>query len=93
MACRIGITTDLASRKAHWESVHPTLRDWQIMAEPTNRANAQALGGCPRITFYKKANPSKLEPNSRANRFFGKQKQILLKNTPVLTKFGVGCPF
>lgn len=43
MACRIGITTDLASRKAHWESVHPTLRDWQIMAGPTNRANAQAL--------------------------------------------------
>ena len=43
--------------------------------------------------LLQKANPSKLEPNSRANRFFGKQKQILLKNTPVLTKYSVGCPF
>lgn len=42
MACRIGITTDPHTRKAHWQSVHPSLRDWQILAGPTSRENAQA---------------------------------------------------
>lgn len=43
MACRIGITTDLNARKAYWESVHPTLKDWQVLAGPTTRSEAQAL--------------------------------------------------
>ena len=54
---------------------------------------AERLRSLSENYLLQKANPSKLEPNSRANRFFGKQKQILLKNTPVLTKYSVGCPF
>jgi hypothetical protein len=42
--------------------------------------------------LLQKANLSKFEPDSQAGKFFRKQEEILLKNTPVLTKFGVGCP-
>ena len=31
MACRVGMTTDLDERRAHWASQHPTMRNWQIL--------------------------------------------------------------
>ena len=34
MACRIGITTDLESRKEYWESIYKNLRNWQVLAGP-----------------------------------------------------------
>jgi hypothetical protein len=43
MQCRIGITTNLASRKSYWESVCRNLRDWQVIAGPlATKAAAQA---------------------------------------------------
>jgi len=42
MPCRIGMTTDPEARKKHWESVYPTLKDWQILAGPyASKDNAQ----------------------------------------------------
>ncbi len=43
MGCRVGITTDLYARKAHWESVYAEVTDWQVLAGPFNtKAEAQA---------------------------------------------------
>jgi hypothetical protein len=42
MGCRIGITTDLETRKAHWEGKYKNFRDWHIMAGPyTDKSIAQ----------------------------------------------------
>ena len=41
MACRIGITTDPASRKRYWEREHPTLSNWQILRTFSNKMDAQ----------------------------------------------------
>lgn len=42
MGCRIGITTDLATRKAHWELVYRGMQNWQVLAGPLSKAQAQA---------------------------------------------------
>lgn len=70
MACRIGITTDLAARKAYWQSQHPTMKDWQILAGPTTRAVAQATetqlaaqNGC-------KASPGGNEPDNGSSQWY-----------------------
>ena len=41
MACRIGITTNPGERKRHWESEHPTLRNWEILARHPSKSAAQ----------------------------------------------------
>ena len=41
MACRAGITTDLVSRKKHWESVYPSLSNWRTRGPFVSRAQAQ----------------------------------------------------
>ena len=41
MACRIGITTNEAERKQHWEREHPTLRDWRIVGHHNSKLAAQ----------------------------------------------------
>jgi hypothetical protein len=44
MACRIGITTDLQSRKAYWKRQHPTLKNWKVItSKPLRREKAQAI--------------------------------------------------
>ena len=43
MACRVGITTDLKTRKAHWETACKNLRNWQKSKAPFNtKEEAQA---------------------------------------------------
>jgi hypothetical protein len=43
MGCRIGITTDLETRKRHWKSVYKGFRDWRVVAGPfKTREEAQA---------------------------------------------------
>lgn len=43
MTCRIGITTDIETRKAYWAGKCSNFRAWQIMAGPFNtKAEAQA---------------------------------------------------
>lgn len=44
MGCRIGITTDLDERKKYWKTIHPTLRDWQVLEGPiSTKDEAQRL--------------------------------------------------
>ncbi len=43
MGCRIGITTDLTSREAYWQTIYKNLRDWQVLAGPYDeKKDAQA---------------------------------------------------
>lgn len=43
MPCRIGITTNVESRRLYWKSACPSLSDWQILAGPlATKAQAQA---------------------------------------------------
>lgn len=43
MACRVGITTNLASRKSYWKRKFPkTLRNWQVVATFHSKSHAQA---------------------------------------------------
>ena len=43
MACRVGITTDIETRKAYWVSKCRNFRDWQTMKTTyDNKADAQA---------------------------------------------------
>ena len=41
MGCRIGITTDLEQRKKDWESKYEGFSDWQKLAGPLSRKEAQ----------------------------------------------------
>ena len=41
MACRVGMTTDLAERKRYWQSIYPTLRDWGSEG-PYTKSRAQS---------------------------------------------------
>jgi hypothetical protein len=41
MACRVGITTDPAARKAYWESQHPNLSGWTILGWYPTKQQAQ----------------------------------------------------
>lgn len=43
MACRVGMTTDPITRKAYWSSIHPTLRNWNIVAEYDSKSKAQVF--------------------------------------------------
>ena len=43
MACRIGITTDGAKTKAHWQLKHPTVK-WKILGTLNSRTDAQIRG-------------------------------------------------
>lgn len=70
MTNRIGITTDLQARLAHWSSRHATLKDWQILAGPTTRVEAQTLetqlakeNGC-------EAHPGGDEPDDGSNQWY-----------------------
>ena len=43
MTCRIGMTTDLIARRAHWESQYPSsFRNWQVLEEHYTKSTAQA---------------------------------------------------
>ena len=43
MTCRIGITTDLIARRAHWESQYSgSFRNWQVLEEHYSKSAAQA---------------------------------------------------
>ena len=42
MACRIGITTDLAEREAYWRRQHPGLRNWTVYRRNLTQSDAQA---------------------------------------------------
>lgn len=53
MACRVGMTTDLTTRRAHWQSQYPNLRNWKVLATGLSREEAQKkedayakAGGC-----------------------------------------------
>ena len=41
MACRVGITTNPGERRRHWESEHPTLRNWEILGRYKTKSDAQ----------------------------------------------------
>jgi hypothetical protein len=42
MACRVGITTNVEARRAHWLRQHPNMRNWQILASYYTQSEAQA---------------------------------------------------
>ena len=41
MSCRVGMTTDINSRKRHWESQHSGLYGWQILGTYYTKTEAQ----------------------------------------------------
>lgn len=41
MPCRVGITTDLASRRAYWEARVVGLRDWRKVSSHQSKSAAQ----------------------------------------------------
>lgn len=41
MPCRVGMTTDLEGRKAHWKSKYTTLSDWKILHKCSSKDEAQ----------------------------------------------------
>ena len=42
MACKVGMTTDLAARKSYWMGQHPTLHNWIILGTYSSKSAAQA---------------------------------------------------
>ena len=42
MACRVGITTNLAQRKRYWRRQHPFLQNWQSEGPYSSKSAAQA---------------------------------------------------
>ncbi len=42
MPCRVGITTNLAQRRAYWENQVIGLSDWRTLGTYNNKADAQA---------------------------------------------------
>lgn len=43
MTGRVGITTNLIGRRAHWESVYPaTIRNWRVVHTFYSKSEAQA---------------------------------------------------
>lgn len=70
MACRIGITTNLQARKAYWESIHPTLRDWQVLAGPTSREEAQSVETKLAKQHGCVAHPGGDEPNTLLSQWY-----------------------
>ena len=42
MPCRVGITTNLKERRAHWEGEHPSLRSWKTLLRTSSKTVAQA---------------------------------------------------
>lgn len=44
MGCRIGITTNLQSRKTYWKRQYQNLKNWKVLTEqPLSRDEAQAM--------------------------------------------------
>ncbi len=41
MNCRVGMTTDLESRKKHWQREHSNLYSWQILGTYKTKTEAQ----------------------------------------------------
>ena len=41
MSCRIGMTTDIESRRRYWLRECPGMKNWQILAGPLNKREAQ----------------------------------------------------
>ncbi len=42
MACRVGITTDLARRKTQWEHEYPFMREWKWLGTYQSKSAAQS---------------------------------------------------
>ncbi len=42
MKCRVGITTNLADRKAYWKKKYPNMRNWKPVGPFASRKAAQA---------------------------------------------------
>ena len=70
MACRIGITTNLQARKAHWQSVHPTLNSWQILGGPTSKSDAQAIETKLAKQYNCEAYPGGDDPDDGSNQWY-----------------------
>ncbi len=63
MLCRVGMTTDITSRKAVWKSKNPTMRNWTVKARGLTRKQAQAkeiavAAKCNCVAHGGGANPS-----------------------------------
>ena len=43
MSCRVGITTDIETRKAYWERECPNMTNWKVLSQGLDRAVAQSM--------------------------------------------------
>lgn len=43
MACKIGITTNTFYKKRNWESLHPEMENWEIIAQTESEDEATEL--------------------------------------------------
>ena len=64
MACRIGITTDPASRRKYWKGVHPRLRNWRIIKVCRSKSAAQSAETAYAKTHGCKAHPGGSGPQT-----------------------------
>jgi hypothetical protein len=63
MACRVGITTDPKRRRAEWTSEYPDLMNWEILAGPVSRAEAQEIEDAQALMYGCEASPGGDEPD------------------------------
>jgi len=70
MGCRIGITTDLEARKTYWESVYRNVRDWQVLAGPLSRAQAQAEETRSAANYGCEAHPGGNDPDFPGSKWY-----------------------
>ena len=70
MACRIGITTDLKSRKAYWSAHCKCFENWEILGGPYSRDIAQKMETIQAGRFGCDAHPGGADPNEVGNGWY-----------------------
>ena len=63
MACRVGITTDPKRRKAEWAARHPDMGNWEVIAGPIPRAEAQSIEDAQALIYGCEAHHGGDEPD------------------------------
>ena len=63
MACRVGITTDVETRKSDWEGEYPTMTNWKILAQGLSRDEAQKMEDSFAFAHSCEASPGGNEPD------------------------------
>jgi len=70
VACRIGITTNLAKRKTYWSNVHSTFSDWKVLGGPMSRQKAQNMETQLAKQYRCEAHPGGDEPDNPSTSWY-----------------------